>query len=134
MISVYLLCYICFVTPIAFFRAIPLEDWAKAKAIETEAPVLIRFLNYPAIFGTPYYVAVTVIMRVMSGALIGEAAILLFSFVYFYKKLQEWKKTISLSTYKLQMMLFAALVAQVIKSIVIEIFMQTIRAKEKFSA
>ena len=132
MISVHLLAYIFFVTPVAFFRAIPLEDWAKA--IETEAPVLIRFLNYPAIFGTPYHVAMTVIMRVMSCVLIGETAILLFSFVYFYKKLKEWKKTISLSTYKLQMMLFAALVAQVIEFMVIEIFMRTIRMKEKFLA
>jgi hypothetical protein len=111
MIFVHLLCYICFVTPITFFRAIPLEDWAKA--IETEAPVLIQFLNYPAICGTPYYKAMAVVMQVISVVLICETAILLFSFVYFYKKLQEWKKTISLSTYKLQKMLFAALVAQV---------------------
>ena len=90
-----------------------MEEWIAA--MEAEAPVLIPFASYPAIFGSPYYVAITVIMRVMAGFLVGEAVILIISCAYFYKRLQAWKKTISSSSYKQQLMLFAALVSQVTK-------------------
>ena len=99
--------------PLAFLRNIPMEDWVKA--IEAEAPVLIQFVSYPAIFGSPYHVAFTVIRRVIASVLVCEAVILIISCAYFYKKLQAWKKTISTSSYKQQLMLFAALVSQVTK-------------------
>ena len=83
--------------------------------MEAEAPVLIPFASYPAIFGSPYYVAIIIIMRVSVGFLVGLAVVLIISCAYFYKKLQAWKKTISSSTHKLQLMLFAALVSQVTK-------------------
>ena len=111
MIFGYLVCYILFVAPLAFLRTISMEEWIKA--IEAEAPVLIQFVTYSAIFGSPYHVAITVIMRVMACFLVGEAVILIISCAYFYKRLQAWKKTSSSSTYKLQLMLFAALVSQV---------------------
>jgi len=113
MILGYLVCYILFVAPIAFLRTMSMEEWIAA--MEAEAPVLIQFVSYPTIFGSPYYVAITVIFRVMAGFLVGEAVILIVSCAIFYKKLQAWKKTISSSTHKLQLMLFAALVSQVTK-------------------
>ena len=77
MIFGYLVCYILFVAPLVFLRILPKEEWIAA--IEAEAPVLIQFVSYPAIFGSPYHVAFTVIMRVMAGFLVGEAVILIIS-------------------------------------------------------
>lgn len=101
-----------FVTPIAFFRTMSLDEWAKA--IETEAPVLKQFLSYPGIFGTSYTVFGTIIMRVLTGIFLGVAIGLALFCSYFYYRLKKWKKTVSDSTYKMQLMLFHALISQVV--------------------
>lgn len=108
----HLLLYVLFITPLAFVRTISKEEWVQA--IETEAPVLMQFLTYPGIFGLPYHVTAVVVMRVMAAFLIAGCIISISSCIYFYYKLEDFKKNmVSLRTYKLQVMLFAALVFQV---------------------
>jgi hypothetical protein len=83
------------------------------QAILQECPVLEIFTDFPGFFGVPFNKVESFVMWFMAGFILGWGVISTFCSIVYYKSLKQWKETVTSSTYKLQRMLFFAMVAQV---------------------
>uniref|UniRef100_A0A914DVU3 Uncharacterized protein n=1 Tax=Acrobeloides nanus TaxID=290746 RepID=A0A914DVU3_9BILA len=86
------------------------------QAILNECPVLEIFIDFPGFFGVPFSKVESIVMLVMAGFILGWGVISIFCSIFYYKSLKQWKETVTSSTYKLQRMLFFALVAQTVNN------------------
>lgn len=115
-IIAHLLAYSVIIIPIYILTLNTEEDLALA--LDVEAPILKPFINYHGVFGIPYTVLFTVLLRIVCGAVLVSGTIGLILLYIYYQMLKEYKKTFSTTTYKNQLMLFKALAIQLIDAFI----------------